>query len=296
MKKQKLLIILILVILISGCVKYDLQMQVNTDKSFNFVLIDAMLNEYAGMETQDQTTADEYKAKGFEVENYSDNEYTGLKLTKKYNSIDEVSSSNCGTVELKNIIEQEGDMILFKSQKNNTLTTYTADFTYDLTVKEGSNEDYSAYSEQMYFGYTITLPTNSKIISNNADKVSEDGYTLTWEMEYGQKKDIDFVFTIDDKDVTATPNNNQNNNQNNAPNNQNQNNEEIEEEAQKPQEELEVKVTFSSIIALILVLGVIGGLIYLKYKTSSKARYSKKNINNPSVLYHATPPNNNKNK
>ena len=136
MKKQKLLIILILVILISGCVKYDLQMQVNTDKSFNFVLIDAMLNEYAGMETQDQTTSDEYKAKGFEVENYSDNEYTGLKLTKKYNSIDEVSSTNCGTVELKNIIEQEGDMILFKSQKNNTLTTYTADFTYDLTVGE----------------------------------------------------------------------------------------------------------------------------------------------------------------
>ena len=36
MKKQKLLIILTLVILISGCVKYDLQMGVDTDKSFNF--------------------------------------------------------------------------------------------------------------------------------------------------------------------------------------------------------------------------------------------------------------------
>ena len=146
----------------------------------------------------------------------------------------------------------------------------------------------------MYFGYTITLPSNSKIISNNADQVSSDGYTLTWEMEYGKKKDIDFVFTIDDKDVTATPNNNQNNNNNNQ--NNNENNETTEEETTAPQEELEVEITFSSIIALIVVLGVIAGLIYLKYKTSTKARFSKKNINNPSVLYHSAPPNNKKNK
>ena len=175
------------------------------------------------------------------------------------------------------------------------LKGYTADFTYDLTIEEsGGSEDYSAYSEQMYFGYTITLPSNSKIISNNADQVSSDGYTLTWEMEYGKKKDIDFVFTIDDKDVTATPNNNQNNNNNNQ--NNNENNETTEEETTAPQEELEVEITFSSIIALIVVLGVIAGLIYLKYKTSTKARFSKKNINNPSVLYHSAPPNNKKNK
>ena len=291
MKKIKITLILILVILLSGCVKYDLQMQVNTDKSFNFVLIDAMLKEYVGMGTQDKTTKDEYIAKGFEVEDYSDNEYSGLKLTKKYNSIDDVSSPNCGTVEIKNILEQEGDLILFKSQKTNTLTTYTADFTYDLTVdKENEEEDYSSYSEQMYFGYKITLPSNSKIISNNADIVSEDGYTLTWEIEYGEKKNIDFVFTIDDKDVTKTPNNNQNNN-NNA-----QNNTEKEETPPKKEEELEVKVTFSSIISLIIVFGIIGGLIYLKYKTSSKARFNKKNANNPSILYHSAPPENRKNK
>ena len=296
MKKQKLIFILILVILLSGCVKYDLNMQLNTDKSFNLVLIDAMLKEYVGIASANSTTKEEYEAKGFEVEEYSDEKYSGLKLTKRYQSIDDVSSTNCGTVELKNIIENE-NIILFKSQKNNTITTYTADFTYDLTIEESdSTEDYSTYSEQMYFGYTITLPSNSKIISNNADKVSSDGYTLTWEMEYGKKKDIDFVFTIDDKDVTGIPNNNQNNNNNNSNNNNNENNEITEEEATTPQEELEVKITFSSIIALIIVLGVIGGLIYLKYKTSTKARFNKKNANNPSILYHSAPPNNKKNK
>ena len=104
-----------------------------------------------------------------------------------------------------------------------------------------------------------------------------------------EEKDIDFVFSIDDNDVTASTNNQNSNNNNN---NENEN-EEVEEEA-TPQEELEVKVTFSSIIALIVVFGIIGGLIYLKYKTSAKARFSKKNINNPSVLYHNAPPNNKK--
>ena len=76
----------------------------------------------------------------------------------------------------------------------------------------------------------------------------------------------------------------------------NHHNTEKEETPPKKEEELEVKVTFSSIISLIIVFGIIGGLIYLKYKTSSKARFNKKNANNPNILYHSAPPENRKNK
>ncbi|MBE6150385.1 MAG: DUF3153 domain-containing protein [Firmicutes bacterium] len=226
MNKKRLLILIGMIFLLTGCVKYNLDMGVGKDKSISITIIDAIQKEYAGS-LENTDSLEEYKKLGYEVETYNDNGYTGLKLTKKFNSIDEISSSDVQTFELTDLLDLETtNYKIFNSNKIGTTTTYKANFTYDLTMAEteGSNEevDYSAYSDSMIFTYKISLPNNAKIITHNADEKSSDGYTLTWNMKYGELKNINFTFTIDDNDVTTDPGNNNNTNDNNN-NNDNDN-------------------------------------------------------------------------
>lgn len=218
MNKKRLLILIGMIFLLTGCVKYDLNMGVGQDKSISITLIDAIQKEYAGS-IENTDSLEEYKKLGYEVETYNDNSYTGLKLTKKFNSIDEISSSDVQTFELTTLLDLEtSNYKIFNSNKVGTITTYKANFTYDLTMEEteGSSEqvDYSAYSDSMIFTYKISIPSNAKIITHNADEKSTDGYTLTWNMKYGELKKINFTFTIDDNDVTSYPGNNNDNNNN----------------------------------------------------------------------------------
>lgn len=288
MKKRKIFMAIMLVFLLTGCVKYDLQMEVGTDKSFTLVLIQGMQKEYYSADSgYDEESIAEYEELGYQVEAYEDNDYKGLKLIKNYDNIDSLSSATCSQVELTDLLDIETtDITLFKSQKNGTITTYTADFTYDLSVEESEEEvDYSSYSSSMYFGYTISLPKNATIISSNADSKKDDGYTLTWTIEYGKKKDIDFVFSIDENAVTETKE-------------ESKKEEPKKEEDQsvyqvgEEQEEIEVNVSTSTVITFILIIAVIVGLIILKLKTSTKLSFSKKNENDPTILHHTTPPNN----
>lgn len=232
MNKKRLLVLIGMIFLLTGCVKYDLNMGVGEDKSISITIIDAIQKEYAG--SLDNTDSlEEYKNLGYEVETYNDNSYTGLKLTKKFTSIDEISGSDVQTFELTSLLDLETtNYKIFNSNKIGTTTTYKANFTYDLTMDEADNTnsseqvDYSAYSDNMIFTYKISLPSNAKIITHNADEKSTDGYTLTWNMKYGELKNINFTFSIDDNDVTTNPGNNNDDNTNND-NNGNNNGEQV---------------------------------------------------------------------
>ena len=289
MKKNKLLFILLIILLATGCVKYDLSMSVKTDKSMTLVLIDAFEKEYASYLEGDATSKDEYIALGYQVEDYEEENYQGLKLTKKFDSIDNISSPNCGTVELTELLEKKVDeIILFKSSKEGTVTTYTATFTYDLTEDDTDNSesvDYSTYASSMIFKYSITIPSNATIISNNADTTSNNNHTLNWNLEYGKKKNINFVFSIDDNNVT----------------------EEVldeEEKTETPKEDDNVHVTgkdevkenngennnntFRYIVTGLIAAVIILGALAFKIKMSTR---TKKNNTN-SQLNHSTPPDN----
>lgn len=304
MKKIKLSIILLILLILTGCIKYDLKMEMETDKSFSLTLIDAIQNAYQDG-SDIETNKASYEALGYEVEEYKDDSYTGLVLKKNYDNIDLISSADCGTFELTSLLETDPSKVtLFKSERNNTTTTYTADFTYDLTVEstsvsqteETEEVDYSSYASSMYFAYSIILPANSKIISNNADEVSGDGYTLTWNMEYGKLKEIDFVFAIDDKDVTAKviKDDQKEDNSNNKEEPKNEDDKAKVEETENIEEiNAEDSSSSNSIIAILFAFAVILGLVALKLKTSKKFSANSKTDSN--TIQHTKPPVNNQN-
>lgn len=285
MKRIKSFLVILIILLLSGCVKFDLTMGLNADKSITITLIEAVQKDYY---TDDgDKTKRSYEELGFKVTQYEDDIYKGYKLSKKYDSIDQISSSNCSQVEITQLLNMDLDnLVLFKSDKNNDITTYTADFIYNLAVEktENTETDYTEYTETMSFKYTITLPSNSKIISENADEKTNNGYTLTWNIKYGELKNIDFIFTIDDNAVTSPVVGEEENEiiVDEEVESTTEKQEEIEK-IEEVEEGITEKASLKDIILTTALIGIIIGLIFVKSKT-------KKGITIPkNKKYHSTP-------
>ena len=306
MNKKRVLIILMFAFtfFLTGCVKYELDMGVNSDKSFTLTIINAIQNEYVGI-SEGESDFSKYEQLGYDVEKYADSTHSGLKLIKKFKNIDEVSSANSTVFELTSLLGlKTTDFKLFKSEKQGTITKYTANFTYDLTIDETSEEtnDYSEYSNTMIFKYEVSFPSNITIISNNADtkETRNDLTALVWNMQYGELKNINFVFSIDDNNLKEVENNNDSNDinenntvppfDNNSPDTNDSNNvqdETIETEEQEKLETIYVENNgniFASIFATLFAIAMVLGIIVYKIKL-------KKDSVTPKItMSHATPP------
>ena len=287
MRSKKIFLLIIVLIIVTGCVKYDLHMTMKTDKSIDISLIDAFQKEYYDALSKDSTSKEEYESRGYTVNEYADNQYKGFELKKHYESIDQISSSNCGIVELTDLIDANTDeIILFQSSKNGTVTTYRANFTYDLRVEENyqnsntSQVDYSEYSETMVFKYSISLPPNANIItSNSVDKTSD--HTLNWNLEYGKLNSITFSFTIDDRDVTEVVDDEKGSDQTEIKKEEDTSSNVSKNTTKEP------KKNSNYIFTGVIAIGIIA--IFLIYKTKMNAG---KKTSSTRQINHVQPPNN----
>lgn len=301
MNKKRIFVLIGIILLLTGCIKYDVDMGLNEDKSFSLTIISAIENEYAETSDNDENynNFEEYEQLGYKAEKYSDGTYTGVKLTKKYNSIDEISSAECKDFELTTLLKEKNNEIkLFNFKKEGNKNIYTANFTYDLTEKESSSNesiDTSQYSDSMMFSYSISLPKNVTVISENATQKENDGYILKWDIKYGELNPIKFAFSLDDNDIKEpikdnndhndSNNNNQENNETNPPNIED--NKIIENDTNKQENNNYYDNSSSSIgSAIAILLAVVFILGLLVYKIKAK----KDSITPNSTMSHKTPP------
>lgn len=213
MKKiRSLLLVLIMVFSLTGCVKYNINMNVNKDKSVDFEMIYALQSsmtnslesiseddEYdlAEEESSNEVDIDEYKYledQGFKIEAFEEDASAGVKISKKFKNIDDISSTEKKEIDINKMFTKEENTkneFIFFIKKGNK---YIADLIFDFS-SEDDDTDYSSYQSYFDMKYTVTLP--KKTISNNADEVSEDGKTLTWNLKYGSKNEVKYEFTFD---------------------------------------------------------------------------------------------------
>ena len=184
-KVLPLVLILALSLLLSGCLKMDIDMTIKSngkaDVSILYAAEDSMTEMSEG-ETESgvlsQEQIDEYKAKGWEVSDYAKDGYTGVVVSKKDQDMAEAkllegSNSN---------VRKEGsiyiiDIDVFGEEKSMEMNQYAS----MLSAAGGS------------FTFRLTLPT--KPIRHNATSVSEDGKTLTWDflsMDPGDTVHVEF--------------------------------------------------------------------------------------------------------
>ncbi len=230
MKKiSKILLSILVIIGLTGCVKYNVSMDVKRNKSFELELIYAMdlevLNavsnttaEISESKEEDNSSSEEstinkedynwLAEKGYKVETYkeknSKSNYVGVKISKNFKSIDEVTKEEDKVIDFNNLFDDKDnfDDSQFFSKTGNT---YKANFIFDMsdsdaenTTSKDSEEDLNslALASMLDLKYSVTLP--NKPVTHNASIVSEDGLTLTWLLENNKKNEIKFSFEIDE--------------------------------------------------------------------------------------------------
>ena len=222
MKKAiKVFSVLVCLLLLTGCIKFENTMVISKDKSVKLDIIYAMnidaVKDMLGSEytedTEDTETSSEYgvnksdysvyEEAGFTVVEYSDEDgYEGVKISKTFDSIDDISDSSTDEVNIydlfaysENITVEELNSFKFFNKTDNI---YKANFVFDFTSEDDSTDyedlgiDTTELEKLFKYSYKVTLPNES--ISNNATTVSKDCKTLEWDLKNNELTNVKYEF------------------------------------------------------------------------------------------------------
>ena len=120
---------------------------------------------------------------GFTGERYQEEDYKGYTYTKNVGDIDSITADDASFNLTSDYLEISESKLFAKNGDN-----YVSKITFTPA------EETEGYQIESNITFTVTLP--NKPISHNADSVSEDGKTLTWELTTNSQETIDFEFNF----------------------------------------------------------------------------------------------------
>ena len=194
---KKLIVLLFTVIIVSGCVKVETNMKISMNKKMDFEIIMAVdknlleENEIYQDELLDDKQKEELTNQGFEIKKYEDNNQIGNIITKKFDSIDYLSSTEDINYDLSSVINDPlSTAYIFKVEKGFIKNKYIAK--YDLnSIENNTNTSYSLDIFDIVF--KVSLPY--KALENNATSIDNKGKELVWDMTKTTDP-IEFEFEI----------------------------------------------------------------------------------------------------
>ena len=189
---KKLILLLVVVFMVSGCVKVETNMKISMFKKMDFEILMAvdksMLedNEIYTDEILDKKQKEELTNKGFEIKKYDENNQIGNIISKTFDNIDYLSSTEDITYDLDSVINDPlSTAYIFKVEKGFLTNKYYAK--YDLS----SSNDFDAKLVELTF--KVSLPT--KALENNATSIDNNGKQLIWTIK-DENKPIEFAFQL----------------------------------------------------------------------------------------------------
>ncbi|SDB45284.1 hypothetical protein SAMN02910298_02268 [Pseudobutyrivibrio sp. YE44] len=184
MKKLKrlnvALIMLVVMSMLSGCVRMNADMKVDSKGNADISLVyatqtsggsDSDSDEDSDEDSSDSKSEDmkQLEDKGWAVEKYSEDNYKGYSATLTGVSLDEIEKNIDGT--------PMGDITVTKKGNKYTIDWEILDDEDRASIAQSG----AAISNSGgYMKFQLTLP--KKAISSNATSVSKDGKTLTWDL------------------------------------------------------------------------------------------------------------------
>lgn len=151
MKKIRILLLLVVgIFTLTGCVKFNANMEIKKDKSMDFSIIYAIDTSVMGKEAQGESSetftneqTEELKKQGFTVEDYTEGKMKGIKITKHIKNIDEVSTEKDTEYSLSGMLDgkEHKDEYMFKVEKGFLKNTYTAKYKFDMNDSSMAMED-----------------------------------------------------------------------------------------------------------------------------------------------------------
>jgi len=142
------LVLGVFLLCLSGCVKMNAGMTINKDKSMDFEMLMAVNKEYMSDSDfnknmlLDDENIDKMKENGFTIHDYNQNDMVGYKITKKFENIDKMSSTDEVEFKFNNFTEGFNDNTsLFKVKKGLFKNTYTVKITNISNSSDMMNPD-----------------------------------------------------------------------------------------------------------------------------------------------------------
>lgn len=139
MKKNKFILMLcVLTFMLTGCVKYNANMNINKDKSMDFSMIYALdTSLFEDQELLSDEDKQKLESQGFTITDYSEGTMKGYTLTKKISNIDYVSTTSNASYDLSGLLDSNAtNSYIFKVTKGLLKNTYTANFTFDASESD----------------------------------------------------------------------------------------------------------------------------------------------------------------
>ena len=231
---KKLIIGIVLVtVLLTGCMKMNLSMEIKDDKSMEFKMLYAVkkeiLEQYAEEESLiDEETLENMKKAGFMLEDYDNGDMKGYVLTQKIPNIDTISTASDIIFDLNKMLEgMDNNLYMFKVERGNNKNTYYAKFKIDFSKSILENENItdnnqdsedslennniiggSIDDEQLQnmlasgvdLSFSIILPNS--VLNSNASTIEDNGRRLNWNLLYNKENNIEFSFELGNNDNT----------------------------------------------------------------------------------------------
>ena len=188
---------------LTSCVKSETAMEIGRDRKFTLSATYLYADEIMTYMQEDpfENIRISFRDSGYQVEDFKEEGYTGIRLSYAAANIDTVSSDAEVSVDLFSLLSQgnAGTPCFFKKEKGFFRDRFTADFYYDFAAQDmGADSpdiDMAALAGKSFLvSYKVTLP--GKPLSDNASERSADGRTLSWKVPYGEKTEIRYSFTL----------------------------------------------------------------------------------------------------
>jgi len=200
--KKKLFLLFFILLCLSGCVKSTTTMKINSTKSMNFETVFLVSKEVENASVLDKIAQDKLVANGYNISTYDEDNYSGVKITKRLFSIDKVSNAKGDEVILSDLLKGTmNDKVMFKVKKSFFRNTYFATFKYRVRSEINANGGDELTSDKMislegesFYKFILEVPYGT--IQNNANEVSKDGKKLTWTLNKNEDPEIKFTFSL----------------------------------------------------------------------------------------------------
>ena len=193
-KLRMLIVILFTSVLLTGCVKMDLALEINSDKTVSGSLIYAISDGLAELgttsdETDPTTDLFDTSAEGVTVTEYKENGYTGTRVI-----LDRVPMSAFN--------KQGGESGGFQIIREENRITLKGEL--DLSTEETEGSDIDEWGDALAKSLFATADLNISVkfpvkVLSTTGTISQDGRTVTWKPQLGEKVDLTTTVELPNK-------------------------------------------------------------------------------------------------
>lgn len=186
-----------LVFLLTGCVKMDIALNVNKDKTMSGTVVLALADSIAGLDSSSNSTGTpgtggldnlvDKKAKGVTVSKYHQGGFTGEKVTFDHSPLKAFSSAS-----------QKDGSFAIDIKENKAFISGAMDLSSTGTQSSASSSTDDALAKAMFasaqFRISVTFPGK---ITKSTGEISKDRRTVTWNPTFGEKTDLATTVDLD---------------------------------------------------------------------------------------------------